>query len=54
MATIGTFKSDENGFTGVIATLTLTSKVRLVRTEGDKEKSPSHRLFAAKVEVGAA
>ncbi|MCA0418544.1 MAG: DUF736 family protein [Proteobacteria bacterium] len=55
MATIGTFKRDENGgFTGVIATLTLSSKVRFIRTEGDSEKGPSHRLFSAKSEIGAA
>ena len=54
MATIGTFKRDENGFAGTIATLTLTNKVRFIRTEGDTEKGPSHRLFAGKVEIGAA
>jgi len=54
MATIGTFKRDENGFTGVLTTLTLNSKVRLVRSEGDNEKAPSHRLFAGKSEIGAA
>lgn len=55
MATIGSFKKDENGgFTGAIATLTLNSKVRMVRNESDSDKGPSHRLFAGKVEIGAA
>jgi len=50
MATIGTFKRDENGYSGTLSTLTLNSKVRFVRTEGDTEKGPSHRLFAGKVD----
>ena len=54
MATIGSFKRDENGFTGVINTLTLTSKVRFVRAESESDKGPSHRLFAGKTEIGAA
>lgn len=54
MATIGSFKKDENGFTGVINTLTLTSKVRFIRTDSESDKSPSHRLFAGKTEIGAA
>ncbi|KPF62452.1 hypothetical protein IP69_20570 [Bosea sp. AAP35] len=54
MATIGSFKKDENGFTGAINTLTLTSKVRFVRNESESDKGPSHRLFAGKTEIGAA
>ncbi|KPF67417.1 hypothetical protein IP69_13795 [Bosea sp. AAP35] len=55
MATIGSFKKDENGgFTGAINTLTLTSKVRFVRTESESDKGPSHRLFAGKTDIGAA
>lgn len=54
MATIGSFKKDENGFTGVINTLTLTSKVRFIRTDSESDKTPSHRLFAGKTEIGAA
>ncbi|RDJ20262.1 DUF736 domain-containing protein [Bosea caraganae] len=54
MATIGSFKKDENGFTGVINTLTLTSKVRFIRSDSESDKGPSHRLFAGKTEIGAA
>ena len=54
MATIGSFKKDENGFTGAINTLTLTSKVRFIRNENESNKGPSHRLFAGKTEIGAA
>lgn len=54
MATIGTFKRDENGFIGAINTLTLTSKVRFIRNENESDKGPSHRLFAGKTEIGAA
>jgi len=54
MATIGSFKKDENGFTGAINTLNLTSKVRIVRTDSESDKGPSHRLFAGKTEIGAA
>ena len=53
MATIGSFKKDENGgFTGAINTLTLTSKVRFVRSEGTSDNGPSHRIFAGKTEIG--
>lgn len=54
MATIGSFKKDENGFTGAINTLTLTSKIRFIRTESESDKAPSHRLYAGKTEIGAA
>ena len=54
MATIGSFKKDETGFSGTINTLTLTSKVRFIRNESDSDKGPSHRLFAGRTEIGAA
>ncbi|MBX9912112.1 MAG: DUF736 domain-containing protein [Beijerinckiaceae bacterium] len=54
MATIGSFKKDEDGFTGTINTMTLTSKVRFIRNESESDKGPSHRLFAGKTEIGAA
>lgn len=54
MATIGSFKKDETGFTGMINTLTLNSKVRFIRNESDSDKGPSHRLFAGRTEIGAA
>lgn len=50
MATIGSFKKDENGFTGAIATLTLNTKVRFVRNDNEGDKGPSHRLFAGKTD----
>lgn len=54
MATIGTFKRDENGFTGAINTLTLNTKIRFIRNDNEGDKGPSHRLFSAKSEIGAA
>lgn len=54
MATIGTFKRDEAGFAGTIATMTLTAKLRFVRNESEGDRGPSHRIFAGKVEAGAA
>jgi len=55
MATIGSFTSSANGFTGVIKTLNLTAKARLVRIENPSDKGPHFRIFAAgNVELGAA
>ena len=56
MATIGTFKKSGNEFTGEIVTLSLQAKnVRIApdsRASGDN--APSHRVFAGRVEIGAA
>jgi len=54
MAIIGTFTSDDNGFTGTIRTLTLNVKTVFVSADKDSDKPPDFRLFAAKVEFGAA
>ncbi|OZA92882.1 MAG: hypothetical protein B7X67_28505 [Rhizobiales bacterium 39-66-18] len=55
MATIGTFTSTTNGFTGSIRTLTLNVKAKLVRVENPSDKGPHFRIFAgANVELGAA
>ncbi|KRB49305.1 hypothetical protein ASE04_19285 [Rhizobium sp. Root708] len=55
MATIGTFTSTENGFTGTVKTLNLNAKARIVRVENPSEKGPHFRIYAAgAVEVGAA
>ena len=57
MATIGTFKkSGSNGFTGQIVTLSVQAKnVRIVpETNRSGENSPSHRVYAGQVEIGAA
>lgn len=55
MATIGTFTSTGNGFSGAIKTLNLNVKAKLVRIENPSEKGPHFRIFAAaNVELGAA
>lgn len=54
MATIGTFTSTENGFTGSIRTLALNVKARIARVENPSDKGPQFRIFAGSVELGAA
>jgi len=54
MATIGTFTSEKNGFTGSIRTLALNAKARIARVEHHSEKGPQFRVFAGSVELGAA
>jgi len=55
MATIGTFASTANGFTGTIKTLNLNVKARIARVENPSDKGPQFRIFAAgNVELGAA
>lgn len=54
MATIGTFTSTENGFTGSIRTLALNVKARITRVDNPSEKGPQFRVFAGSVELGAA
>ena len=55
MATIGTFTSTGNGFTGAIKTLNLNVKAKLVRVENPSDKGPHFRIFAGtNVELGAA
>ena len=55
MATIGTFTSTENGFTGSIRTLALNVKARIARIENPSDKGPHFRIFAqGNVELGAA
>src|ERR1700730_9058054 len=54
MATIGTFTSNGNGFTGTVRTLALNAKAKLVRVENPSEKGPHFRIFAGNVELGAA
>jgi uncharacterized protein (DUF736 family) len=54
MATIGTFTRTQNGFTGEIATLTIQAKkVTIVEESRGGEHAPTHRIFAAKAEIGA-
>ena len=54
MATIGTFTSNGNGFTGTVRTLALNAKAKLVRVETPSDKGPHFRIFAGNVELGAA
>ena len=54
MATIGTFTSTANGFTGTIKTLNLNVKAKLVRIENPSDKGPHFRIFSGNVELGAA
>jgi len=54
MATIGTFTSTENGFTGSIRTLALNVKARIARIENPSDKGPHYRIYAGTVELGAA
>jgi uncharacterized protein (DUF736 family) len=55
MATIGSFTSNGNGFTGAIKTLNLNVKAKFVRIENPSDKGPHFRIYAAgNVELGAA
>ncbi|NKL80988.1 DUF736 domain-containing protein [Rhizobium leguminosarum] len=54
MATIGTFTSTENGFTGSIRTLALNVKARIARVDNPSDKGPHYRIYAGNVELGAA
>lgn len=54
MATIGTFTSNDNGFSGSIRTLALNVKARIARIENPSDKGPHYRIFAGAVELGAA
>ena len=54
MATIGTFTSTANGFTGTIKTLNLNVKARIERVENPSDKGPHFRIYAGNVELGAA
>ena len=54
MATIGTFTSNGNGFTGTVKTLALNVKAKLVPAERTSEKGPDFRILAGNVEFGAA
>lgn len=54
MATIGTFTSSENGFTGSIRTLALNVKARIARIDNPSNKGPHFRIYAGNVELGAA
>ncbi len=54
MATIGTFTASDNGYTGLIKTLTLNIKAKFAACEKDNDKAPNYRIFAGSTEFGAA
>ena len=55
MAQIGTFKRDASGeIAGTIKTLTLNAKAEFRPADADNDKAPDYRLFAGRVEIGAA
>ena len=54
MATIGSFTTTDNGFTGSIRTLTLNVKARFQRIDNPSDKGPHFRIYAGNVELGAA
>ncbi|WP_316195595.1 MULTISPECIES: DUF736 domain-containing protein [unclassified Bradyrhizobium] len=54
MATIGTFTASEDGYTGMIKTLSLSIKVKFVAFQKDSDKAPDYRIFAGSTEFGAA
>ncbi len=47
MATIGSFTSSANGFTGSIKTLTLNVKARFERVDNPSDKGPHFRVYAS-------
>jgi uncharacterized protein (DUF736 family) len=54
MAQIGTFTRNGDGsFAGVIKTLNLNIKARLVVVEKESDKSPDLRALAGPIEIGA-
>ena len=54
MATIGIFTATETGFSGSIRTLALNVKARITQVANPSEKGPHLRVYAGKVELGAA
>lgn len=55
MATIGNFTAQGNGYAGVVRTLTLNVKVKIVPVDKDNDKAPDFRIMAGNnVTIGAA
>ncbi|AVS80766.1 DUF736 domain-containing protein [Paracidovorax avenae] len=55
MANIGTFVTQNDGYTGTLRTLTLNAKARLVPNDkADNEKAPDFRLQVSGHDIGAA
>jgi uncharacterized protein (DUF736 family) len=53
MATIGTFKTTDNGFSGTIRTLDQRFPVELIREDHPQGDRPDYRAFSDGFEVGA-
>jgi uncharacterized protein (DUF736 family) len=54
MASIGTFTASDDGYTGMIKTVTLSIKARFVASAKDNDKAPDFRIFAGATKFGAA
>lgn len=55
MTVIGIFEKLNDGMSGTIATLTINARVRFVPVlSAEAANAPSFRIFAEKIEVGAA
>ena len=54
MATIGTFTASDDGYTGMIKTVTLSIKAKFQASAKDNNKAPDYRIFAGATEFGAA
>ncbi|BAR63544.1 uncharacterized protein (DUF736 family) [Bradyrhizobium diazoefficiens] len=50
MATIGTFTSTGNGFSGAIKTLNLNVKAKLIRVDTPSDKGPHFRIYSGNVD----
>jgi uncharacterized protein (DUF736 family) len=54
MAIIGTFTKQDGTFAGSLATLTVKAKLNISPVAKSGEKAPDFRVYAGKVEIGAA
>ena len=54
MANIGTFTAQNDSYTGIVRTLTLNVKVKIVPNDKESENAPDYRIVAGNFEIGAA
>ena len=54
MANIGTFTAQNDSYTGMVRTLTLNVKVKIVPNDQESENAPDYRIVAGNFEIGAA
>jgi uncharacterized protein (DUF736 family) len=54
MANIGTFTAQNDSYTGMVRTLTLNVKVKIVPNDKESENAPDYRIVAGNFEIGAA